>query len=173
LAKPYHHGDVEAAALSAALTLLEEAGADQLSLRRVAETIGTTHRALYRYFDGKAGLMEAIICEGFRAFERQLKSKDQTPEGFATTYTAFAQERPALYVLMMATPPGGHSPAVAAAYEPVVGWMQQAFGSDDAAIRAWMVLHGGLSLAKAGMLRHRSPKQLNDFLIKLASESEA
>ena len=171
MAKPYHHGDLRQAALDVALATVEQSGAANLSIRKVAEEVGVTHRALYRHFDSKARLLQEVLCEGFRLFNRQLLSANETPEAFASAYVDFAMEHPHLYALMMREPPGERSPEVMAAQAPVIAWMQRSFPSDDAAIQAWMVLHGGLSLAEAGVLQRRDKVRLRAFLLKIVANS--
>ena len=47
---PYHHGDLRAACLRAAMELLEEGGATALSLRAVARKAGVSAAAPYRHY---------------------------------------------------------------------------------------------------------------------------
>lgn len=54
-----------AAVLAAASRLLRAEGVDALSVRRVAAEAGQTTMAVYSRFGGKAGLLEALLREGF------------------------------------------------------------------------------------------------------------
>ena len=64
--RPYHHGDLRAALLRAALEAIDERGASALSLRQVAGRAGVSHTAAAYHFGDKAGLLTAIAAEGYR-----------------------------------------------------------------------------------------------------------
>lgn len=61
-----HDDRVAAALLDAAEELVEHNGVDGLSVRAVAERVGTTTRAVYAVYGSKAGLLAAL---GERTFE--------------------------------------------------------------------------------------------------------
>ena len=63
--RPYHHGDLYSSLVKAAEDLLEEKGANALSLREVCQCAGVSHAAPYRHFRDKAALMEAVAKAGF------------------------------------------------------------------------------------------------------------
>jgi AcrR family transcriptional regulator len=54
--------------LDRAAQLLSDEGPDALSLRRLADDIGTSTTAVYSLFGGKPGLLQAIYEEAFRRF---------------------------------------------------------------------------------------------------------
>ncbi len=56
----YHHGDLEAALLEAAVNLVRVNGPDHLSLRAVAEQVGVSPSAVYHYFPDKDSLISAL-----------------------------------------------------------------------------------------------------------------
>jgi AcrR family transcriptional regulator len=64
--RPYHHGDLRAALLRAALATIAEDGPVALSLRRVAGRAGVSHTAAAYHFGDKAGLLTAVAVEGYR-----------------------------------------------------------------------------------------------------------
>lgn len=64
----YHHGNLRAALLEAALELVDEVGAAALSLREVARRAGVSHAAPAHHFGDKAGLLTALAVEGFARF---------------------------------------------------------------------------------------------------------
>jgi AcrR family transcriptional regulator len=64
--RPYHHGDLRAALLRAAVDTIGERGPAALSLRQVANRAGVTHTAAAYHFGDKAGLLTAIAVEGYR-----------------------------------------------------------------------------------------------------------
>src|SRR3954471_24015483 len=60
-----HDDDVRLALLAAAERLVERDGAEALSVRAVADAVGTTTRAIYSVFGSKAGLLEALAARLF------------------------------------------------------------------------------------------------------------
>jgi AcrR family transcriptional regulator len=67
MGRPREHDEHTAAALlEAAERIVEVAGLEALSIRRVADEVGTTTRAVYTLFGSKQGLVVAL---GTRAFE--------------------------------------------------------------------------------------------------------
>lgn len=71
---PYHHGNLRAALVEAAIELIEEKGPAALSLREVARVVGVSHTAPYRHFPNKQALLEAVAIEGFQALGDALDS---------------------------------------------------------------------------------------------------
>jgi AcrR family transcriptional regulator len=66
MGRPREHDDRTAAMLlSAAETIVEQDGPEALSVRRVANDVGTTTRAVYSLFDSKGGLIAALAAHGF------------------------------------------------------------------------------------------------------------
>jgi AcrR family transcriptional regulator len=65
--RTYHHGDLRNAMLAKALELVDELGADGVSLREVARRVGVNHRAAYRHFEDKRALTAAIAESGYLA----------------------------------------------------------------------------------------------------------
>lgn len=66
LDKPrYHHGDLAAALVAAAIEMVAAEGAGALSLREAAKRAGVSAAAVYRHFPDKDGLMAAVAAEGF------------------------------------------------------------------------------------------------------------
>lgn len=67
MGRPRRHGQATAALLiDAAERIVESEGLDALTVRRVAEEVGTTTRAVYSVFGSKDGLFVAL---GVRAFD--------------------------------------------------------------------------------------------------------
>jgi AcrR family transcriptional regulator len=50
--------------LRAARKLFDEKGLEELSLRSVARRVGITPMAIYRHFDGKGSLVDALVLDG-------------------------------------------------------------------------------------------------------------
>jgi AcrR family transcriptional regulator len=64
--RPYHHGDLRAALLRAAVETIEQAGLTALTLRHVARRAAVTHTAAAYHFGDKAGLLTAVAVDGYR-----------------------------------------------------------------------------------------------------------
>ena len=58
--KSYHHGDLEAALIEAAIELVRKNGPDHLSLRAAADRVGVSPSAVYHYFLDKDSLITAV-----------------------------------------------------------------------------------------------------------------
>lgn len=63
----YHHGDLQAALVEAAINLVRKYGPDQLSLRAVSADVGVSPSASYHYFKDKDDLVSAV---GYVLFEQ-------------------------------------------------------------------------------------------------------
>ncbi len=81
-----------------------------LSMRNVANRIGVTATALYRHFDGKDALVEAVSERGFHLFADRLLGKPVARDPrrrvlqILDHYRDFAFRQPELFRLMFATP---------------------------------------------------------------------
>lgn len=65
--RPFHHGDLKAALVSAAMVALERDGIEKLSLRALAQEIGVARSAPYRHFETRQDLLDEIAAESRRA----------------------------------------------------------------------------------------------------------
>jgi AcrR family transcriptional regulator len=70
--RPYHHGDLRAALIRAALSLIEEHGIKGLALSDAARLAGVSVAAPYRHFKDKEALLAEIAAEGFVLFRDAL-----------------------------------------------------------------------------------------------------
>jgi AcrR family transcriptional regulator len=100
--KPYHHGDLRRALISAGIELLGEGGAAALDLRKVARKAGVSHTAPYRHFEDKRALVAAIAEEGFGRLTERLQeavsnvAPDLQLVAVTRAYVDFALTEPAL-----------------------------------------------------------------------------
>ncbi len=99
---PYHHGDLRAALISAALTLIDQHGVKGFTLKDAARIAGVSIAAPYRHFADKDALLRAIQEEGLAAFDAALvASRDPaaTPKAqlieLGVAYLRFALTHPA------------------------------------------------------------------------------
>ena len=106
--KTYHHGDLRAALLDAAIQALE--AGESFSLRAVARRAGVSPTAPYRHFADREALDSAVAVEGFKDLQAELAAAlGRTPASapapaviteLGVTYVAFALRRPAVFRLM-------------------------------------------------------------------------
>jgi AcrR family transcriptional regulator len=105
-ALPYHHGDLRAALIRAALEAFEQGGSDGVSLRGLAETVGVSRSAPYSHFRSKRELMAAIAEVGFERFLAEMERVDESANArerflaIGAGYLRFALENPGLFKLM-------------------------------------------------------------------------
>ena len=111
VARPAYSSDkvdeIQQKILSTALLLFRRRGHRGLSLRAIAKQLGCTSPALYRYFDGKDGLLDAIRVDGYQRVEKLLvsaRSGASDPVDAARramrAYLGFAAEDPETFRLM-------------------------------------------------------------------------
>lgn len=104
----YHHGDLRAALVASAMTMLE--AGEPYSMRAVARRTGVSPTAPYRHFADRSALDSAVAVVGFRdlreAMARALADVP-VPEGrvdvlaeLGVAYVDFALRRPAVFRLM-------------------------------------------------------------------------
>ncbi|MGW7303298.1 TetR/AcrR family transcriptional regulator [Streptomyces sp. NPDC054829] len=97
--RPYHHGDLRRAVLTAALDVIAADGPSRLSLRDLARRAGVSHAAPAHHFKDRTGLLTAIAAEGFGLLAAELgKAKDLKDAG--VHYVRFAREHPAHFQVM-------------------------------------------------------------------------
>jgi AcrR family transcriptional regulator len=69
----YHHGNLRDALVAQAVRLIENAGAQNFSLREAARLEGVSPKAAYRHFADKSDLLTAVAEAGFQIMERGLE----------------------------------------------------------------------------------------------------
>ncbi|MGI9164285.1 MAG: TetR/AcrR family transcriptional regulator [Mycobacterium sp.] len=145
-----HHGDLRRALISAALDLIAESDADELTLRAVARRAGVSSAAPYHHFVDKNALLAAVARDGFESLgEVQLEvlaspgSPREQLERLVGGYVLFALRHPTHYRLMFRTPPSAVEGAEAAALREV------ALGTFGRLVDAVNAVNGGLSTQEA------------------------
>ena len=101
----YHHGDLRAALVAAALEIIEEMGPDEFSLRAAARRAGVSPAAPSHHFRDTRGLLTAIATIGFLEFGDALEGargsdRRSTVVAQCHAYLQFALTRPGLFRLM-------------------------------------------------------------------------
>lgn len=124
----YHHGDLRAALIDAALEIAREGGPAGLRLREVTRRAGVTPNAAYRHFDDLQALVVAaalVAQDGLAdSMRREIADADSTPDpaaralarlrGVGLGYIDFALAEPGWFELALVTfdPHRGAGPSV-------------------------------------------------------------
>jgi AcrR family transcriptional regulator len=133
----------------AALAELRRSGPSELSLREVAKGAGISPSGLYRYVEGRDGLLELLIADGFERFGAAVgdaianagpKFLDRSV-ALALAYRTWAKENPEQFALILGSPvfgfqarPGGvTSMAVLEFGKPMLGMLVDAHASGQLA----------------------------------------
>jgi AcrR family transcriptional regulator len=166
----YHHGDLRAALVQAAMELLEESGETDLSLRAVARRAGVSPAAPYRHYADREALVSAVAAVGYRELAERLAAahpSPSTPEQLASVaiaYVQFALERPALFRIMFTEPCDRDNDervaATAAVSQYVRAIVERTFPQADAealATAIWALVHGLAFLHLDGKLDAPNP----------------
>jgi AcrR family transcriptional regulator len=120
--RPYHHGDLQRAIVSAALEVLSETQSTEFSLRELARRAGVSHNAPYKHFAEKRVLLAAVSAVGFQLLAKRITDATErlsNPRArlaaIARAYVRQGVENPALYRLMFGgylTSPDDGRPAI-------------------------------------------------------------
>ncbi|MBU3062253.1 TetR/AcrR family transcriptional regulator [Nocardia sp. NEAU-G5] len=174
-ATPYHHGDLPNALVRAAVELLEEGGAAELSLRGAARRAGVSTAAPYRHFADRDALLSAVAAVGYRDLAQQLAAvhpQPVTPAGLADVaieYVRFALRRPGMFRVMFTescdTSSTERVAAVEAIHEYLESLVREAFPAADpepTATAMWALVHGLAFLHLDGKLDASSDKVVAD-----------
>jgi AcrR family transcriptional regulator len=166
----YHHGDLRAALVSAALELLEEGGATELSLRAAARRAGVAPSAPYRHYADRDALLSAVAAVGYRELAEHLAEAHPAPSttddlaAVAVSYVRFALQRPALFRVMFSEPcdrDSGERVAATAAIAAYVGAIVErcfpAADPDALSTAIWALVHGLAFLHLDGKLDSSTP----------------
>lgn len=154
--RPYHHGDLRRAILTAALDVIAADGPAGLSLRDLARRAGVSHAAPAHHFRDRTGLLTAIAAEGFGLLAATLKEASGLKDA-GVRYVRFAREHPAHFQVMF-TPEllraddleitTARALAADALRTSVSAVQAEDFGIDSrlAGIAAWSLAHGFATL---------------------------
>lgn len=169
----YHHGELRAALIEAALNTIEHDGVQALSLRGLARTVGVSPMAPYHHFADRADLLVAIAVEGFKRLqttkERALARVDNDPASGlvagTVNYVEFMIDNPNLHRLMHDIQVAGraaHPDLATAAAAPAASLLQlverllsahsSSYDAQLAATSIWALAHGTGTLALSGQL---------------------
>lgn len=185
----YHHGNLEAALLDEAVAQVRRRGADKVSLRALASTLGVSPSAAYQHFGDKDALLGEVGQRGFamlstrmRAGMAQVAGDDDEAavsrmQAVGTAYVGFALEEPHLFRLMFG--PLCRKSKTGDAGDSAYGILEEQLGQlgargllrvpGDEALQLliWSVVHGFSSLLIEGQIDADAAPALLDTLGRL------
>lgn len=123
----YHHGDLAAALVDAAIDLLAERGVRGFSLAEASRRVGVSAAAPYRHFADRDDLLAAVAVRALNVFTSMLEAEavdTETPEqrlaAMTRAYVRFAAERRPLFETLFSSGIDKRRyPELKRAYEPV------------------------------------------------------
>lgn len=165
----YHHGNLRAALLSAALDLLREGGVEALSLREVARRAGVSPGAPYHHFKSRGDLVCELAQERLEHLDgvsrkalEGLRTPQEKLRAIGTAYVMYAAEHPAEFRLMFSpergSPLSQEKPEGAPVFRVLLGVIDELretgrdLNRETAAITAWSLVHGLADLLVDGPL---------------------
>ena len=104
----YHHGDLRAALVAEATAMIDEGGAESVTMREIGRRLGVSLAAAYRHFVDKTALLVAVAAAGFERLTDRVRtigagaprSSVERFRRMGEEYVRFAVENPAHYRLM-------------------------------------------------------------------------
>ena len=177
----YHHGNLRATLVEAAVALAREQGPDGLVLREVARRVGVSHNAAYRHFADRDELIEEVARFGLAEL---VVAMQQRLDGVTTTdpvrrarrrlaelgrgYVDMALAEPGLFRVVFVAYPGVTDRDPSPTPDPLqalhdcldelveVGWLAEDH-RPDAETTCWAAVHGFSLLHLEGPLRGTDP----------------
>ncbi|MDL9946555.1 TetR/AcrR family transcriptional regulator [Gordonia sp. ABSL11-1] len=150
--------EVRANLVAAGRRLLEAKGAAALTVRAVATEAGVAPMGVYNHFDGKDGLLNAVVTDGFRELATRIAATDADASArllnSGRQYRRFAVSSPTMYELMFSTECHPDDEVAAGAFEilvDIIRYGQAARHIMDGepyalAGQVWACVHGAVSL---------------------------
>ena len=157
----------EQAILDAARDILAERGLEGLSMRSVADRVGVTATAIYRYFPGKEALVARVVERGFQRFGEYLREAgERHPRGsleriaaLGEAYVRFALENQAYFRVLFSLDHsdrqaiedlpegGGHGLLRRAVVEAMDAGVMRRADPEAVAMYLWSLTHGLVTLS--------------------------
>lgn len=155
----------------AALKLFERGGADAVSMRRVAESVGITPMAIYRHFPSREALLKQLSDDSFQAIAHEWQAQARHPDvlqrlqALLTPYLDYALAHPHLFDHAFSLPRDDarrfphdfrdrQSPTLTVIADAITEGMRQKVLRDadpwDVAMTLWAHSHGLIALYRAG-----------------------
>lgn len=166
--------NARATILSAAAAVLQDEGPAALTIRRIAQAVNTSTKAIYTHFGGKDGLLDAVYLEGFAGLGRSMSaaptgaSPPDRLRAMCVAYRDYARARPAFYNVMFGDMGRAYHASVEsrrkaaetfAILKHAIQASLNAQAADHAPVSAglvtrmlWAAMHGVVSLELRGLL---------------------
>jgi len=136
--------------LHATAICLAECGYDGTTIRRIAKQLNCAVGSIYRYFDDKRSLLDAVTQA---RFEPVAQVAEVSAERSAALYAHAAADEPQQYRLMFwLASVGDHheAPGVPAVVQRIINAWADQMGDRRKAERFWAQLHGRIMLGEVG-----------------------
>ncbi|MFJ2769902.1 TetR/AcrR family transcriptional regulator [Streptomyces sp. NPDC087300] len=132
--------------VAAARELLEESGAEKLTMRSLADRLGIKAPSLYKHFPDKSAveveLIAQMLDESARACEEAEAATPGSLEALTDAYRAYALGHPHLYRLATERPLPRHALPQGLEDRAAAPLMRACAGDVDLARAAWAFAHG-------------------------------
>ena len=188
--RPYHHGDLRRALLTAATELAEGGGSDGVALREAARRIGVSPSAAYRHFPSRDGLLAHVGSQAREALAQRMLAATAGIRGssarsararFRATgraYIQFALDEPGLFeVAFRRCPPALYVPddpspyaVLSEALDALDGAGLLAVPRAAAEVPAWVAVHGAAILLGEGMLPREDRESIVNATLDMVSD---
>lgn len=166
---PYHHGNLKEALIEAAFALLDEDGAEAVTIRAVARRAGVTHAAPANHFAGRQALLTALAARIFEDLGGQIARRLARAGGglearlsvFADAVLRFGLASPNRYRLIwrwdaLDGQDAALQQSMDAIYDRLIGELSahgsSALDPHSRAIALWSMVHGYVSMRIEGNL---------------------
>lgn len=189
--RPYHHGDLRRAIVTATLEVLGETQNLEFSLRELARRAGVSHNAPYKHFADKQQLLSAVSAAGFELLAKRMRNEvagisNARARLFAIlrAYIHHGIENPALYRLMFGSYLTGRPAIEHAAAEQTKTFLAEAIVGGGlgraipntprnerkiagALLACWSLVHGLTLLVADGLVGpSKKSDELTEILVK-------
>lgn len=175
----YHHGQLAQSLIAAGMQTIAESGAQALSLRKLALSIGVSATAAYKHFDSKAALADAIRLGIKAEFDAAIEHAYQHHNepglrmfAMGKAYLTFARDNPLWFDFLFSAPVANEALAQDASeslfFRATQEMSNKTMSQEDlliATMQGWALVHGLATLERQSFIGSVCP-ELDDQLLK-------